>query len=220
MDGSGNQLDRRQFVGTSLRVLGAAGVCGAAGALAFARGKPERLVWQIEPDKCMACGNCQTACVLDQSAVKAVNCFALCGYCDVCTGYFPPAGYTLDTGVENQLCPTGAIARKFVEAKGGTRYFEYTITESLCIGCGKCVAGCRLMNGSLYLQIRHDLCQNCNECAIAVACPTQAIRRVSVSSPNLLGKAATEAEAALKRKREKDAAKGGQSTQGKEGDAA
>ena len=77
----------------------------------------------------------------------------------------------LDTGAENQLCPTGAITRKYIDKKGGVRYFEYTIDEGLCIACGKCVVGCRLMNGSLFLQVRHDRCLNCNECSIAVGLP-------------------------------------------------
>ena len=135
-------------------------------------------VWQIDPDRCIACGRCQTNCVLDLSAVKAVNCFALCGYCDNCTGYFPTKDYVLDTGAENQLCPTGAITRKYIEKQGGVPYFEYTIDERLCIACGKCVVGCRLMNGSLFLQVRHDRCLNCNECSIAVGCPAEAFRRV------------------------------------------
>jgi len=57
------------------------------------------------------------------------------------------------------------------------------------------------MNGSLYLQVRHDVCVNCNECAIAVACPAQAFVRVPASSPNLLGKDAREAVAALEQRR-------------------
>jgi Na+-translocating ferredoxin:NAD+ oxidoreductase subunit B len=205
-----NKIDRRAFVADGLRILGALGIGGAAAALTLRKAAQkdglscgEGYVWQLDPDKCMACGNCQTACVLDESAVKCVNCFALCGYCDVCTGYFPTKDFVLDTGAENHLCPTGAITREFVEAKSGERFFEYTIDESLCIACGKCVVGCKLMNGSLYLQVRHDRCQNCNECAIAVQCPTQAFRRVPVGSPNLLRKAAREAEEALARKREK-----------------
>jgi len=158
-------------------------------------------IWQLDPNRCIACGRCQTNCVLDLSAVKAVNCFALCGYCDNCTGYFPTKDYVLDTGAENQLCPTGAIARKYIEKQGGVPYFEYTIDESLCIACGKCVVGCRLMNGSLYLQVRHDRCLNCNECSIAVACPAEAFRRVLVDSPRLLSRAAQAAEEALARKR-------------------
>jgi hypothetical protein len=158
-------------------------------------------VWQIDPNRCVACGRCQINCVLDLSAVKAVNCFALCGYCDNCTGYFPTKDYVLDTGAENQLCPTGAITRTYIEKKGGVPYFEYTIKEQLCIGCGKCVVGCRLMNGSLFLQVRHDRCLNCNECSIAIACPAEAFRRVPATSPRLLRREAQAAEEAQARKR-------------------
>ncbi|GAG08898.1 unnamed protein product, partial [marine sediment metagenome] len=80
--------------------------------------------------------------------------------------------------------------RKYIPEKVSVRYFEYTVKEEDCIGCGKCVEGCALMNGSLYLQVRHDRCVNCNECAIGVACPTEAFRRVPASRPNLLKKAA------------------------------
>ena len=134
-------------------------------------------IWQLDPNRCIACGGCQTNCVLNISAVKAVNCFALCGYCDICTGFFPTGDYVRNTGAENQLCPTGAITRTFIEKqKSGVPYFEYTIDERLCIACGKCVKGCRLMNGSLYLQVRHDRCLNCNECSIGAACPAEAFR--------------------------------------------
>jgi electron transport complex protein RnfB len=197
---SEQKLGRRAFVQLGLHL--AVGIGGAAAFLAGRRGQPGEWVWQIDPDLCIACSNCQTHCVLDISAVKAVQGFARCGYCDVCTGYFPSdRPYDLDTGAENQLCPTAAINRRFLEEQGGNRYFEYTINEDLCIGCGKCVVGCRLMNGSLYLQVRHDRCLNCNECAIAVACPTQAFRRVPTSAPNLLPKAVAEAEQALGDKR-------------------
>jgi electron transport complex protein RnfB len=195
------KIDRRCFVADGLRILGAVGLGGAATALASRHGQQEKYVWQLDPDKCMACTNCQTHCVLDESAVKCVNCFALCGYCDICTGYFVTDYRVLDTVAEEQLCPTAAITRKFVEPQGGARYFEYTIDESLCIGCGKCVKGCALMNGSFYLQVRHDRCLNCNECSIAVACPTQAFRRVPSSAPNLLKEKARDAEAALARRK-------------------
>ena len=195
------KVDRRGFVADGLRVLGVIGLGGAAYTLAARRGQRRCEVWQIDPDKCVACGQCQTHCVLDVSAVKCVNSFSLCGYCDVCTGYFPTKDYQLDTGAENQLCPTGAITRKFIEEKSGVRFFEYTIDASLCIACGKCVVGCRLMNGSLYLQVSHDRCLHCNECSIAAACPTQAIRRVSTDSPYLLTAAARAAEEAQAIKR-------------------
>ncbi len=158
-------------------------------------------VWQIDPNVCVACGRCQTNCVLDLSAVKAVNCFALCGYCDKCTGYFPENDDVLETGAEHQLCPTGAITRTYIESRGVERYFEYTIDEQLCIACGRCVLGCRLQNGSLFLQVRHDRCLNCNECSIAVHCPVQAFRRVPAAAPQLLHLNAVKAVAAQEHKR-------------------
>ena len=45
--------------------------------------------------------------------------------------------------------PDRAIRRTFVEEP----YFEYTIDERLCIGCGKCVKGCNTFgNGSLFCR--------------------------------------------------------------------
>ena len=156
---------------------------GAAAAVVLAKGRKTKYVWQLDPAKCVACGKCATNCVLNESAVKCVHAYAMCGYCDLCTGYFVPEPKALDTAAENQLCPTGAIKRTFVEDP----YFEYTIDEKLCIGCGKCVRGCGAFgNGSLFLQVRHDRCLNCNECAIAAACPTQAFKRVDANSPYLL----------------------------------
>ena len=186
------EIDRRGFLGDTVRVAGAVGLVGAVGLRAALKGRPRDYVWQIDPDKCIACDKCQTLCVLEPSAVKCVQCFLLCGYCDVCTGYFPISDFQLDTAAESQLCPTGAITREFIDQRAGVRYFEYTIDEELCIGCGKCVKGCELMNGSLYMQVRHDLCVNCNECAIAVGCPAEAFYRVPPGNPVLLRKKARE----------------------------
>lgn len=184
------KLDRRTFVCNGARLAGVVGLGSMAGLLRVSRSQAEGYVWQIDPDKCMACGNCQTHCVLDPSAVRCVQCYEMCGYCDVCTGYFPVSDFQMNTAAENHLCPTGAVERVFIEEQSGVRYFEYNIKEELCIACGKCVEGCALMNGSLYLQVRHDLCVNCNECSIAVACPTEAFRRVPAADPYLLKKTA------------------------------
>ena len=158
----------------------------------------------------MACGNCQTECVLDVSAVKCGQLLRPVRLLRRLHRLLPHQrrNYKLDTGAENQLCPTGAIVRQFIEEQGGQRYFEYTIDETLCIACGKCVVGCKLMNGSLYLQVRHDRCLNCNECSIAVSCPTQAFRRVPAAAPNLLKESARKAEEAMAQKRAKRAARG------------
>jgi electron transport complex protein RnfB len=100
----------------------------------------------------------------------------MCGYCDLCTGFFDPQPIARNTGAENQLCPTNAIIRRDVE----TPYFEYQIDKDLCIGCGKCVDGCfSLGNGSLFLQIDQKLCKQCNQCTIALYCPAHAIQRIS-----------------------------------------
>ena len=85
----------------------------------------------------------------------------------------------LNTAAENMMCPTGAIQRRFIEEP----YFEYTIDEALCTGCGKCVKGCSSFgNGSLFLQIQQELCLQCNECAIAKVCVSGAIQRVPVGT--------------------------------------
>jgi electron transport complex protein RnfB len=165
-----------------VRGTAAAAACGitAVAARSFSR---EQTVWQIDPAKCVQCGKCATECVLSPSAVKCVHAYAMCGYCKLCGGYHRPDAANLDTAAENQLCPVSAIQRTFIEDP----YFEYAIDESLCIGCGLCVKGCAgFGNGSLYLQIRHDRCVNCNQCAIAQACPAQAIRRAPASTPYLL----------------------------------
>jgi electron transport complex protein RnfB len=87
---------------------------------------------------------------------------------------------SLSTGAENQLCPSGAINRTFIE----NPYFEYSIDQETCIGCAKCVKGCGSFgNGSLFLQIQQDICLNCNECSIARSCPSGAISRVPAKQP-------------------------------------
>lgn len=162
---------RRHFIRTCARFslgIAAVGVFGAA--LTNTTGK--QWVWQIDPFKCTSCGRCATNCVLNPSAVKCVHAYELCGYCDLCGGYLKPGHTARDTAAENQLCPTAAIERKFIEEP----YYEYNIIEELCIGCAKCVKGCTAFgNGSFHLQIRHHLCVNCNQCAIASACPSKAI---------------------------------------------
>ena len=175
-------LTRRSFLRNGTRIAAMTGLGALSGVLAE-RSQAKGYVWQIDPAKCLRCGNCATHCVLEQSAVKCVHAYVLCGYCNLCTGYFQPEPTALTTAAENQLCPTAAIKRTFVEDP----YYEYTIDEKLCIGCAKCVEGCnRFGNGSLFLQIRHDRCVNCNECSIARVCPGDAFVRVPVSQPYLL----------------------------------
>jgi electron transport complex protein RnfB len=182
MDEKNNQYNRRDFLRHGVWGACAAGVAGA-GAILASKSRGRKYVWQVDPHKCTACGNCATFCVMQESAVKCVHAYAICGYCDLCTGYYRPEPKELNTAAENQLCPRGAIKRTYVEDP----YFEYTIDETKCNGCGKCVMGCTSFgNGSLFLQIRHDRCVECNECAIVAACPVNAIVRVPADEPYLL----------------------------------
>lgn len=171
--------NRRDFIQSSARYAMALGL-GGLGGLVFSKSKTGEYVWQIDPFECTQCGRCADECVLTPSAVKCFHAFDLCGYCDLCGGYFKPGVMDLTTGGENHLCPTAAIKRSYVEDP----FFEYTIDEDLCIGCGKCVEGCSSFgNGSLHLQINQDLCVNCNQCAIARMCPSDAITRVPANDP-------------------------------------
>jgi electron transport complex protein RnfB len=178
-------VPRRGFLIETVRLSGAAVLAGTAGFALGTSQHRQKHVWQLDPDLCIACGNCATHCVLDISAVKAVQFFPMCAMCDPCPGYFDLGHVNRDTGAENQLCPTGAICRTLVTEQAGVARYEYPIDEALCIGCGKCVAGCAMMNGSLFLQVRHDRCVDCNQCSIAIACPTQAFRRVPADDPYL-----------------------------------
>ncbi len=179
-------LERRDF----LRMAAVAAGAGVAWTAVQPEGRA--MVWQLDPEKCVQCGRCATNCVLNPSAVKCVHSYRICGYCDLCGGYLQPGAKSLDTGAESQLCPVSAIKRTYIE----NPYFQYTIDEDLCVGCGKCVKGCGLFgNGSLYLQVKHDLCVNCNECAIARDCPADAFRQVPAETPYLLKTGSGEGQA-------------------------
>lgn len=177
-----NNAKRREFLRNLGRIGIGLGLAGIAG-VSIGTTKNDGYVWQIDPFKCTFCGRCATDCVINPSAVKCVHAYALCGYCDLCGGYLKPGHNARNTAAENMLCPTAAIKRTFIEDP----YYQYSIIEDLCIGCAICVAGCTAFgNGSFHLQIRHNLCKNCNECAISVVCPSDAISRVPTSKPYLM----------------------------------
>jgi electron transport complex protein RnfB len=172
-------LTRQEFIAQCGRGFGLLLLGGTAGLLG-ARSVRSGTVWQIDPNKCNQCGQCATHCILDQSAVRCFHTYHMCGYCELCTGFFEPQPNALNEAAENQACPANAIVRRFVEDP----YFEYTIDEALCTGCARCVEGCvKFGNGSLYLQVRHDICVNCNKCSIAAACPSDAFIRLPANDP-------------------------------------
>jgi len=183
------RISRRKLLTDGARAVGLLAVAGGLGTVLAS--EEEETVWQIDPDKCIQCGNCATACVLTPSAVKCVHDIAICGFCDLCFGYFAEQRPGDTETAENLRCPTDAIVRNFVE----NPYYEYMIDEPKCIGCGVCVEGCQQYgNGALILQVRHDRCKNCNECSIAVQCPAQAFTRVPAGEPYLLRSAKLQAE--------------------------
>ena len=177
-----NRISRREFLRKGMRysiLLSAAGITGGL----LSRSFSGKTVWQIDTAKCIQCGRCATNCIKNPSAVKCFHAYDMCGYCDLCGGYFRPGIKELTTAAENQICSVSAISRKFIEEP----FFEYDIDADLCIGCGKCVKGCGAFgNGSLQLQIDQSLCDNCNECSIARSCPSQAISRVASFEPYLM----------------------------------
>ncbi len=172
-------MTRRELLKGGARCAAAAAFAGGLGFLG-SRASSENLVWQINPEKCIQCGNCATYCVLNPSAVKCVHAYDLCGYCEPCFAFFQPDQPEQTTAAEGQLCPVAAISRKHVKGP----LYEYTIDEAKCIACGRCVKGCSMRgNSSLYLQVRHDRCLNCGQCSIAEACPSGAFERVPANRP-------------------------------------
>lgn len=182
-------------------------VLGFGGAAGYLVQKAEgQIVWQVDGVKCVnsrlgdvsieACELCTTKCVVSQSAVRAVNDFAKCGRCCICPAYFNIKSAVDASGLPSEKrCPRDAITRKpigFVDPLDpANNYYEYIIDEEKCDGCGKCVMGCKepLGLGSIRLKVRHNLCVGCNNCAISIACPKDAVERVTVSQALDYGKA-------------------------------
>jgi electron transport complex protein RnfB len=135
--------------------------------------------------------------VLSFSAVKAVNDFDKCGYCMFCPAYFDITSAPDERGIPTgKVCPRDALNRRVVGIEDpddpNNNYYEYTIDETKCDGCGKCVKACKppAGNGSLRLEIRYTRCVECNECSIQIACPESAI--VRVHTPGIAPAAAPE----------------------------
>jgi Na+-translocating ferredoxin:NAD+ oxidoreductase subunit B len=174
-----SQLSRIEFFKAGLGRLATLAL-GFIGGFALFGSQRKNTVWQIDPAKCVHCEKCATSCVLQPSAVKCVQSYPICGYCRLCFGYFQPNAPELTSAAENQIGPTDAIERIFIEDP----YWEYNIQEDKCIGCAVCVKACEMFgNASFYLQVRHDRCVDCNDCSIARQCPADAWERVPVDQP-------------------------------------
>lgn len=193
---------RREVLKHTARGVGILGLGSAAAYLsrrAVAQG-----VWQIDTTRCVnsrlgmtgveVCTRCTTSCVVPLSAVRAVNVNARCGRCCICPAYFDVTSEVGSDGLPSKkTCPRDAIKR---EAIGWVdpddpfnNYYEYSIDETLCDGCGRCVMGCKEPAGlgSIYLEVRQDLCVGCNRCSIAQECPQDALERRELAPPPVAG---------------------------------
>lgn len=141
-----------------------------------------RHAWQIDMQKCTACGQCKTLCVRKPSAVKAVNDQKKCSFCVVCYGHITNKRIASDKIMSDgkRVCPVDAVIRKDYSGRPDG-YFIYEIDDEKCDGCCKCVEFCtKRGTKSMFLIIRPDLCLNCNSCNIAVNCPEKAVDKVFI----------------------------------------
>lgn len=201
---------RRQFLKTCARCAGVAAAGAAAVSLTMRADadkvwqlSPDTCSTCAGFRNASGWGRCSTECVLPRSAVRAVNDFGVCGYCFICPAYFDvssdvytyqeaqrlgpyPDGTTREGTHKKILCPQDAIVRRVVGMVDPhdpyNNFFEYAIDETRCNGCGLCVEACKppAGNASLRLEVRHNLCVDCNQCAIAARCPTSAFYRSSL----------------------------------------
>lgn len=142
-------------------------------ALLFGMLFPRSEGWVINPDKCIGCGNCAEACVLPKSAALAVIDPNKIENIELHPAMFKSTKPGASTGIENRICPTDAIVR----TQQNDSTWNYSIDETRCIGCGACtIRSKKKGSGAFSLKIT-DRCVSCNECSIAITCPTGAITR-------------------------------------------
>jgi Na+-translocating ferredoxin:NAD+ oxidoreductase subunit B len=183
---------RREMMG---HVARGAALTGLTGVACFLSLKARRAyAWEINVAKCIdsklgavgvdACERCASECVLSLSAVRAVNDHSRCGRCYICPAYFAIASAVGPDGLPSEkLCPRDAIKREAIgwvdPDDPANNFYEYSIDEEKCNGCGRCVMECKEPAGlgSMCLEVRHDTCLDCNRCAIAIACPEDAYER-------------------------------------------
>jgi electron transport complex protein RnfB len=185
-----DRISRRDALGKVVRGTVLLTLGSTAGFLV--RKADGQVVWQVDASRCVnsrlgeagtpICSLCTSECVVAQSAVRAVNNFAKCGRCYICPAYFNIRSAVDERGLPSEkLCPRDAITRTPIGLVDpddpANNFYEYTIDEAKCDGCGICAKACMepLGLGSIVLRVRHDLCAGCNRCAIATKCPNDAV---------------------------------------------
>jgi Na+-translocating ferredoxin:NAD+ oxidoreductase subunit B len=186
-------ISRRELLHKVVRGTVLVGIGGAA--IHLGRKAHGELVWQVNASRCVnsrldavdakVCTLCTSKCVVSLSAVRAVNDYSKCGRCNICPAYFDINSAVDERGLPSQkLCPRDAIARvpigKIDPEDLANNFYDYRIDEEKCDGCGRCVLKCKepLGLGSITLKVRYNKCVDCNRCAIALACPKDAISQV------------------------------------------
>jgi electron transport complex protein RnfB len=184
---------RRDVLGHAARGAVLVALGGTAGLLSFKASKAH--VWEIDIGQCVnsklgalgvdVCELCATECVLALSAIRAVNEFKKCGRCYICPAYFKITSAVDSAGLPSEkVCPRDAIKREAIgwidPDDPANNFYEYTIDETKCNGCGRCVMECKEPAGlgSIVLEVRHNSCLDCNRCTIATACPEDAYDRL------------------------------------------
>lgn len=183
---------RREALGMAARGAGLLALGGLTVQLVRRAGADP--IWQVDPTRCInirlgavgmeACELCATECVLPLSAVRAVNDYGKCGRCCICPAYFDVKSDVGPDGLPSRkLCPRDAIKRKAIGNVDAydplNNFYDYVIDEKLCTGCGKCVMACKEPAGlgSIRLEVRYNLCLDCNRCSIDKKCPENALTR-------------------------------------------
>jgi len=192
-----DKYSRREILGHAARGAALLGLTGTAGILSLKAYKT--YAWSIDTGKCInsklgavgieVCELCATDCVLTLSAVRAVNEFKACGRCYVCPAYYKITSAVGPDGLPSEkVCPRDAIERKAIgwidPDDPANNFYEYTIDEEKCNGCGRCILECKEPAGlgSIRLEVRHNVCLDCNRCSIATACPEEAYERRPLST--------------------------------------
>jgi len=185
------------MLGHAARGAAFLGLAGTAGVLSLKAHKT--YAWDIAADRCInsklgevgveICERCATECVITLSAVRAVNRFAACGRCYVCPAYYKITSAVGPDGLPSEkVCPRDAIERKAIgwidPEDPANNFYEYIIDEKKCNGCGRCVMECKEPAGlsSITLEVRHNVCLDCNRCSIAKVCPEEAFDRLPPSA--------------------------------------
>jgi electron transport complex protein RnfB len=188
-------LTRRDVIRKVVRGTVLLGLGSTAGFLV--RKAEGQVVWSVDTSRCVnsrlddagseVCSLCTTQCVVQQSAVRAVNNYKECGRCYICPAYYNIRSAVDEKGLPSEKrCPRDAIERRPIglvdPGDPANNFYEYIIDEEKCDGCGICVKACKepLGLGSITLKVRYNRCEDCNRCAISLACPKEALARTPV----------------------------------------